>query len=560
MHLRNNLHVSFTPEEGPTTPDVVWYDQLQSSDAYSSAAVVNWRIYIGNGNGINSYSEINQSLIWRTPTIENVSGDLGVSSSPAVGNGYVFFGGDRIYCLYENNGTIKWTIEPGNLNWGDGSPTLANGKLFISGSDRKLYCIDQETGDIIWTFQTSSSGPHNWGLYSAPAVVNGFVYLPACDGFIYQINETQPTSIATFYHKFDMVYASYSSPVVVDDRLYVGSGYTEKLAQNRFFCLNATDLSLIWEFYPGWTTSFFSSAGVYNERVYVGSVDGNLYCLDYDGFDDGVNDGWTGESSTNIGDGDVIWYTSIGQTWSSPAITNERLYIGSKSNYLYCFNLNQTPGAEEYLWRYNMEGDVDSSPAVVNGKVYVGTHGNGGRIYCIGESTKPPPTNFTILREGWNLISIPWIQPNQSISSVLDSIDGKYDAVQWYSNDLDDLWKHHKVGKWIGNDLFELNETMAFWIHINQTGNTTLYFNGTPTSNRTISLNPGWNFVGFPSLTNHSRTNGLNNLVFGVDVDTIQWFNASTRTWQFMEVDDYFIPGRGYLIHSKVETSWEVPQ
>jgi hypothetical protein len=65
--------------------------------------------------------------------------------------------------------------------------------------------------------------------------------------------------------------------------------------------------------------------------------------------------------------------------------------------------------------------------------------------------------------------------------------------------------------------------------------------------------------VGYPSLTSYNRSVGLNNLTFGTDVDCIQWYDAAAQTWHFMGPDDYFIPGRGYWIHSKVEATWEVP-
>jgi parallel beta-helix repeat protein len=172
-----------------------------------------------------------------------------------------------------------------------------------------------------------------------------------------------------------------------------------------------------------------------------------------------------------------------------------------------------------------------------------------------------PYENYTILKNGWNLISIPLIQVEQSLAKVLESINGYYDAVQWFDiSHNNDPWKHHKIGKPLGNDLSELNETMSFWIHITQPGDTIFLYNGTqPTTNLTIQLHSGWNMVGYPSLTNHNRTIGLNNLEFGVDVDAIHWFDASAKTWHFMDQDDVFIPGRGYWVHSKVETTWDVP-
>jgi parallel beta-helix repeat protein len=175
--------------------------------------------------------------------------------------------------------------------------------------------------------------------------------------------------------------------------------------------------------------------------------------------------------------------------------------------------------------------------------------------------TFEPLENYTILKQGWNLISIPLIQEDQNLITVLGSVDGWYDAVQWYESiGSNDPWKHHKVDKSFGNDLFELNETIGFWIHITNPGDTIFLYNGTlPSENRTILLEKGWNQVGYPSLTNHNRTTGLNNLQFGPDVDAIQWYDAVAHTWHFMGPDENFEIGRGYWVHSRVNSIWEVP-
>jgi hypothetical protein len=65
--------------------------------------------------------------------------------------------------------------------------------------------------------------------------------------------------------------------------------------------------------------------------------------------------------------------------------------------------------------------------------------------------------------------------------------------------------------------------------------------------------------VGYPSLTSYNRTEGLNNLTFNQEVDLIQWYDASTKNWHDLEENDYFVPGRGYWIHTSVECEWEVP-
>ncbi|UCE38236.1 MAG: right-handed parallel beta-helix repeat-containing protein, partial [Thermoplasmata archaeon] len=132
-----------------------------------------------------------------------------------------------------------------------------------------------------------------------------------------------------------------------------------------------------------------------------------------------------------------------------------------------------------------------------DGIVDNGTIGGGGKNpYVIDSNSQDnypliePNKNYMILKQGWNLISLPLIQEEQNLIKVLKSIDGLYDAVQWYNiTEKKDQWKHYKVGKPYGNDLFELNEKMGFWIHITQPGDTIFFYNGTRlTENQSITL------------------------------------------------------------------------
>jgi hypothetical protein len=187
--------------------------------------------------------------------------------------------------------------------------------------------------------------------------------------------------------------------------------------------------------------------------------------------------------------------------------------------------------------------------------------GDGWNLFSTLVSEAPPPENIITLKEGWNLISLPWIQQDTDLFAVLESIDGKYDAVQWFNNsDIDDPWKHYKEGKISGNDLTQLDEKMGFWVQITQSGDTVFMYNGTePSVNQTISLYSGWNLVGYPSLGSKIRNTALNNLQFTTEVDLVQTFNSTTGSWEELGEFDYFEKGRGYWIHSKVDKVWDVP-
>lgn len=174
---------------------------------------------------------------------------------------------------------------------------------------------------------------------------------------------------------------------------------------------------------------------------------------------------------------------------------------------------------------------------------------------------EPSLKNYTILKGGWNLISIPLIQEETSVIKVLENISGYYDTVEWYNNgDKNDHWKVSNTNKSFGNDLTEINEKMGIWIHITQPGETIFYYNGTQImENQTIQLHQGWNLVGYPSLTVYNRTEGLNNLVFDSEVEALWSYNTETHTWKEMGEGDSFESGRGYWILVKTECQWEVP-
>jgi len=204
-----------------------------------------------------------------------------------------------------------------------------------------------------------------------------------------------------------------------------------------------------------------------------------------------------------------------------------------------------------------------------DGIVDNGTIGGGGKNpYVIDSDSRDnyplmePRKNFMFLYEGWNLICIPFIHTDTDISSVLSSINGSYDAVQWYNvSDTSDHWKHNHILKPSQlNDLYDINHTMGFWIHVTEPDGVLFEYSGLkPTQNQTINLDIGWNLVGYPSLSNKNRTDALNNINFGSDVDAIWTYNSVSQKWDEITESDNFQVGRGYWIHSKVMKTWIVP-
>ena len=76
--------------------------------------------------------------------------------------------------------------------------------------------------------------------------------------------------------------------------------------------------------------------------------------------------------------GDLRWrYLTGGSVFSSPAVADGVVYVGSDDGYVYTVDAS----SGDLRWRYETKGGVFSSPAVAGGVVYVGSRD--GYVYAI---------------------------------------------------------------------------------------------------------------------------------------------------------------------------------
>jgi hypothetical protein len=126
---------------------------------------------------------------------------------------------------------------------------------------------------------------------------------------------------------------------------------------------------------------------------------------------------------------------------------------------------------------------------------------------------------------------------------------------------MKDPWKHNEISKPSEmNDLDELDYTRGIWVHITNPAGVTFTFYGSELKrNPQIILHQGWNLVGYPSMSNRDRTLAMNNIDFASDLSIIQWHDPTSDTWYEVGAGDRMEVGKGYWVHSKVDTIWEVP-
>jgi outer membrane protein assembly factor BamB len=147
--------------------------------------------------------------------------------------------------------------------------------------------------------------------------------------------------------KFEAEAGVRSSPSIVNGKVYFGSDDTY------LYCLDLNDGSLEWKYET--RAGILSSPCVVGGNVYFGGFDKYVYCL---------------TAST----GTKVWeYKTGGYIYSSPVVVGGKVYIGSSDRNLYC--LNAADGS--LIWNYTaMDSIYNVSPAVVDGYVYIGSCGN----------------------------------------------------------------------------------------------------------------------------------------------------------------------------------------
>jgi hypothetical protein len=159
---------------------------------------------------------------------------------------------------------------------------------------------------------------------------------------------------------------------------------------------------------------------------------------------------------------------------------------------------------------------------------------------------------------GRELISIPLIQFDSKLTTVLQTIAGNYDHVQWYdTTDTTDHWKTYSTSKPSGfNDLSNVEHKTALWITMVSKDNLTVV--GKVPSSTSIQLYEGWNFVGYASFINRTVEDALSTIwnhveqVEGFDeIDSPYFLNTLANI-------DIMTAGNGYWIKVTEDCTWTV--
>lgn len=183
-------------------------------------------------------------------------------------------------------------------------------------------------------------------------------------------------------------------------------------AHTAFTSMNQTldGAELLWRFPTN--RAVHSSPAVSGDLLFIGSRDHYVYCF-------------------NASSGLPVWAHKLGwEVWPSPAIDKHQVYVGADDGYVYALNI--TSG--ETVWRTSIgEAPVRSSPTLVDGKIYIGS-GAGG-LYCLNASTG----GVVWVASTWQQV---WSTPAVSDGAVFFACDD-YDVHAVNASTDQEIWRAH---------------------------------------------------------------------------------------------------------------------
>lgn len=323
-----------------------------------------------NETQINAANINNLELSWTREISPNSTTGLRTASPISV-NGIVYLGSgegsDRtFYALNATDGSLVWSAP--TIGEVTSSAAYHDGKVYVSDNGFRIYAFDANNGNIIWQRGFSLDGN---GRFNSPLIGDGKLFISqtttSSGGILRALNPS--TGELYWSRAFPFAANLFSSPSFAEvniNGVITPIVYQCHSNNNGGFgfldAINANTGNIIWSTQ---VNCRFSSPAISNNIVYIGSDGGVLYALD---------------SAT----GGIIWTSNSiisSSIDSTPAIDNNTVYVGGQSGFMYALDAQ----TGELKWKTYI-GPITSSAAIANGIIYVGTIVNFG-LYALDTNT-----------------------------------------------------------------------------------------------------------------------------------------------------------------------------
>ncbi len=252
-------------------------------------------------------------LSWRhTPEIEGAVNAVG---SAVVGPDKVYFPvGEKMYAVNRATGELAWQLNVGAKVFS--TPLLHRGLIYFGADNNNLIAADAETGSRRWQLPTGGS------VRSAPLYLSGVLYFASEDGRVYALLANDHSLL----WQFQTQGAIRGTPCYERDTIYAVS------EDGHLYAINSRTGQQLWRAQLGEQYAF--AAPVVERQKIIVAAGNKLIAFD----------GRRGVRRWTFTSGDMIS--------GSPAVTDRRVYVGSHDGVVYCLDSNDG----RILWRYPTVG------------------------------------------------------------------------------------------------------------------------------------------------------------------------------------------------------------
>jgi outer membrane protein assembly factor BamB len=347
--------------------------------------------------------------------------------------GVLYFGcfDHHVRAISAADGSLIWKFKARN-SIGESSPVLCNDTIYIGSYDHNMYALDVHTGKMRWKFKTE-------GVIGMNATVHdGIVYFGSFDKNVYALDADSGSLIWKFrtYEEVD------STPAVHDGKLFIGS------FDHNLYCLDAKKGNLLWKFPTQGEIYNANPFTIHKGIIYFGSFDNYLRAVRIEDAKElwRFRLGFYGTAASPVlhkdilyqetRDGSLIaltlegkemWRFKTSKVIALPFIHEDRIYIGSEDQNMYCLRLQDG----KVIWKFPTQGGVWWCPAVWKNlvcfsswdcHVYAADKNTGEEVWRFNSGSEPsylPP-----MTEGFELVlDIPESEVREDVKEKAYDLD-----------------------------------------------------------------------------------------------------------------------------------------
>ncbi len=265
---------------------------------------------------------------------------------------------------------------------------------------------------------------------------NMFRYDEAHSGFIDGVNAPETNNILWTFNTSNSNTGNgiFSSAAIVEGKVYIGSG------EGKLYCLNLTTGAHYWNYSTrggSFSHGQSCSPAISGGKVYIGNdFRPQLWCIDAD----------TGLKIWNFSTGGV-GMTGI---YSSPTVVDGKVIFGTDNNKVFCLPEDDPNGdgsisMGEIIWKYDAPDKVWSSPAVEGNRVFFGCGDansiGANKLYCISLNDGSVDWTFPSVGNVTDVVSSPAVADGKVYFGAKDN-----NVYALYANNGTEAWNYPTGG------------------------------------------------------------------------------------------------------------------